>query len=271
MPKSKAPLQLSNPQPAKNVKQKQAGVRPQPKFMPTKRAQLVNDEIYHIILRAVGDSVVFKNEDDYYRGIFSLYEFNSSSPVLILKRRRDRLVYKKRAKRLGSDPSQSIDRRDKFIEILAFCFMSNHIHLVVRQLQENGISNFVKKVSGGYASYLNIKYKRKGHLFNRFKAVHIESDDQLRNVIAYVWCNSISLIEPGYKENGVKDIKKVLKFLFEKYRWSSLWDCVGKENFPSVIEKGYVFKILGDEKKCKKIVDNWVRYKAKDFGDTSLE
>lgn len=239
--------------------------------MPTKRPQLVNDEIYHIILRAVGDDVIFKDENDYFRGIFSLYEFNNSSHVLILKRRRDRLVYKKRAKRMGSDPSQSIDKRDKFVEILAFCFMPNHIHIVVRQLQENGISSFVKKVSGGYASYSNLKYKRKGHLFNRFKAVHIENDNQLRNVMAYVWCNPISLVEPGYKENGVKDIKKVLKFLFEKYRWSSLWDCVDKENFQSVIGKDYVSKVLGDKKKCKEIIENWVKYKAKDFKDIFLE
>jgi len=240
--------------------------------MPTKRPQLINGEIYHIILRAVGDSIIFKNEDDYFRGIFSLYEFNNSQGVVIRERRQQRKKEKvlERANR-GPTPVNLQNKRDKFVEILAFCFMSNHIHIVVRQLQENGISNFVKKVSGGYASYLNIKYKRKGHLFNRFKAIHIMDDSQLRNVMAYVWCNPISLIEPGFKEKGVCNMKKVLNFLLKEYRWSSLWDCVGVQNFPSVIEKDCVINVLGDGNKCKEIIDDWVKYKANNFEDIDLE
>jgi putative transposase len=140
--------------------------------MPTKRTQLINDEIYHVILRAVGNDIIFKDENDYYRGIFSLYEFNNSISVSIQKRRQQRKKEKALTKVLsGSDPDQSIDKRDKLVELLAFCFMPNHIHLIVKQLQESGISNFIKKVGGGYAGYLNIKYKRKGHLFNKFKAI----------------------------------------------------------------------------------------------------
>ena len=59
--------------------------------MPIQRPPLVNNEIYHIVTRGVGDSLIFKNRDDYYRGIFSLYEFNDANQVLIRDRRRDRI------------------------------------------------------------------------------------------------------------------------------------------------------------------------------------
>jgi hypothetical protein len=49
--------------------------------MNNKRPQLVNDEVYHVVIRAVGDTVVFDDEKDFYRGIFSIYEFNTSKYV----------------------------------------------------------------------------------------------------------------------------------------------------------------------------------------------
>ena len=55
-----------------------------------RRAQLVNGEIYHVISRTVGDTVVFNDENDFYRGIFSIYEFNNSKPVNIWLRRQER-------------------------------------------------------------------------------------------------------------------------------------------------------------------------------------
>jgi len=51
--------------------------------MPRKRPELINNEIYHIILRGVGDSLIFKNDNDYFRGIFSIYEFNTIESVTI--------------------------------------------------------------------------------------------------------------------------------------------------------------------------------------------
>ena len=51
--------------------------------MSYKRPKLVSNEIYHIVSRAVGDTVVFEVEKDFYRGIFSIYEFNNKSPVNI--------------------------------------------------------------------------------------------------------------------------------------------------------------------------------------------
>ena len=66
--------------------------------MKYQRPKLVNDEYYHIVVRAVGDTVVFVDESDFFRGIFSIYEFNNSNPTQIWKRRRDRAVEKRKEK-----------------------------------------------------------------------------------------------------------------------------------------------------------------------------
>lgn len=66
--------------------------------MPRRKENFITGEIYHITVHAIGDELIFKDENDYFRGIFSIYEFNNLNPVEICKRRRDRFVEKKREK-----------------------------------------------------------------------------------------------------------------------------------------------------------------------------
>lgn len=222
--------------------------------MPIQRLQLVNNELYHIILRGVGDSLIFKDVNDYYRGVFSIYEFNTSHLIEIRRRREER----KKEKASGS-PTPA-DGRDLLVEILAFCFMPNHIHLLVRQLKENGISQFLQKVGTGYAVYFNKKYNRKGHFFNKFKSVHIGSNDQLKNIFTYIHCNPLSLIEPGFKEKGIEKTREAVKFL-EEYKWSSYQDYIGIKNFPSVTKREFLLNVMDGEQGCRESIENWITYK----------
>ena len=235
--------------------------------MPIKRPQLVNDEIYHIVIRGVGDSLIFKNINDYYRAIFSLYEFNTTGPIEIKKQREKRETIKKRGELF------SADLRDLLVEILTFCFMPNHIHLLVKQIKDRGITQFMRKLGAGYAAYFNKKYNRKGHLFQgRFKAVHIDDDEQLRTVFVYIHANPVSLIEPKWKERGIKNPQKAIKFL-ENYRWSSYQDYLGIKNFPSVTKRDFIPRAMGGGKSCRESVENWIKYKGeiKIFSSIALE
>jgi putative transposase len=222
--------------------------------MPIKRPQLINGEIYHIVVRGVGDSEIFRDEGDYYRAIFSLYEFNTTEPIEIREQRRKRKLVKDAG-------GQSSDTRDLLVEVLAFCFMPNHIHLLIRQLKDGGITQFMRKFGTGYATYFNKKYNRKGHLFQgRFKAVHIRDNEQLKTVFVYIHTNPISLIEPKWKEKGIKNSQKVIKFL-ENYKWSSYSDYVGKKNFPSVTKRDFLLKVMGGSEGCREFVEGWIEYK----------
>jgi len=225
------------------------------------RPVLINNEIYHVVSRAVGDTAIFETEKDFYRGIFSIYEFNNANRVNIWERRRERNTEKKK---LGPT-SLTLQDRDMFVEVLAFSFMPNHLHLILKQLKENGISKFMQKVGTGYANYFNEKYKRQGHLFNKFKAIHIKDDNQLKTTFVYVHANLISMIEPGWKEEGIKNPDKVIEFLENNKRHSYI-DYLGKKGFPSVTQRKFLSEVMGGAEGCKVYVDAWVKHK-KELGD----
>ena len=89
--------------------------------------------------------------------------------------------------------------------------------MLLKQIKNNGISEFIRKVGVGYAGYFNKKYRRKGHLFQgRFKTVHIENNEQLKTVFVYIHTNPIALIESKWKEEGLKAPEKAINFLEKK-------------------------------------------------------
>jgi len=223
--------------------------------MAIERPPLVNNEIYHIVLRGVDDSEIFRDKDDYYRCVFSLFEFNDEKNVSLKQRRKERI----RAKKYGNKDFSA--KRDLLVEILAFCFMPNHIHLLIRQIKDDGITKFMRKFGTGYANYFNKKHNRKGHLFQgRFKAVHIKGDSQLKIVFVYIHTNPIALIDSKWKEEGIKDSQKAIKFI-ENYKWSSYMDYIGKENFPSVTSRDFLLDVFDKKENCREFVNDWIENK----------
>lgn len=127
------------------------------------------------------------------------------------------------------------------------------------------------KLGTGYGGYFNRKYGRQGHLTQkRFTAVHIKTEEQLKIVFVYIHTNPISLIEPKWKELGIKNSEKAIEFI-ENYKWSSYRDYIGKKNFPSVTDREFLLKIMGGEKSCKEFVNDWIKYKGeiREFAEIS--
>lgn len=114
------------------------------------------------------------------------------------------------------------DSVNKLVDMLCFCLMPNHFHLLVRQNQPNGISRFIGQLSNSYTKYFNTKYHRVGPLFQgEFKAVHIETTEQLLHVSRYIHLNPL-----------VSYLTKDLN----TYRWSSYGEYIGS-TFSCVCEK----------------------------------
>jgi len=249
--------------------------------MPYRKEQFVNGEIYHLVVKGINGNEIFKDIDDHYRGVFSIYEFNNAKQVTIRQRRKERMRFKEEMKKITQEFQKvsvdrnplSVDFRDKLVEVLAFCIMPNHLHLLLRQLKEGGIIKFMLKLGAGYGGYFNRKYNHEGHVFQkRFTAVHIKNEEQLKTVFVYIHTNPISLIEPKWKEIGIKNPEKCIQFL-EEYRWSSYLDYIGKKSFPSVSDRDFILRIMGGEEGCKEFVEAWIKYKGKikEFPELSLE
>jgi len=234
------------------------------KRMPIKRPPLVNGEIYHIVVRAVEDSKLFRDEKDYLRKIHNLFEFNDSNPT----KWQYRQYYEN-----GSRDIIKREKRNLLSEILTFCLMPNHIHLLVRQLVDGGISKFMRKIGAGYGIYYNNKYKRSGHIFQgKYRAVHVKSDQQLQTVFVYIHTNPVSLIMPDWKEKGIKDVDRAINFL-ESYKWSSYPDYLQNKNFPSLTSREFLTETIGGVEPCRELVNDWLKYKKElaDFEKVVIE
>lgn len=141
-------------------------------------------EYYHIYNRGVDKRAIFGDIFDVLRFYQSMEEFNVIEPIGSIYENR---FNKKDKTKLGRETSKS----GKLVDIVAYCLNPNHFHFILIPLVENGISEFMKRLLGGYTKFFNTKYKRSGALFQGlFKDVHIDTDEYLMYVSAYVNLNN---------------------------------------------------------------------------------
>ena len=83
----------------------------------------------------------------------------------------------------------------------AYCLMSNHFHLLIREREES-ISDTIKRIASSYVYYFNRKYRRDGHLFKeRFKSEPVNDMAYFTTLLRYIHQNPV---KAGIVEN-VKD------------------------------------------------------------------
>lgn len=69
--------------------------------------------------------------------------------------------------------------------------MPTHFHLLVRQEKDEGIRTSIQRSMSAYSHYYNIKYKKRGSLFeSTFKSVRVESEEQLLHLSRYIHLNA---------------------------------------------------------------------------------
>jgi len=204
-----------------------------------RRVSFENGEYYHIYNRGVEKREVFSCNSDYFRFLKSLKEFNQTDPVASL--------YIK--EKLGVGP---LRKGDELVEIISYCLNLNHFHLILKQLKDGGISEFMKRVSGGYTGYFNFKYKRTGVLFQgRFKSIHVDSSEYLLYLSAYVNGN--------YIVHGIND---------KKWKFSSLNNNDKLSDLKSISDQ---FKDFNDYRKYVYSITEHIREKREEMKKYLLE
>lgn len=176
--------------------------------------------IYHIIMRGINKQNIFEDEEDRDRFIDTL--------------------------RIYKDISK--------FKLYAYCLMTNHIHLLIKE-EEESISQTIKRISSSYVKWYNGKYERCGHLFqDRFKSEVVENEIYLLTVIRYIHQNPVK----AYLVNKV-----------EEYLWSSYQEYLHQslivdkdmilglisENNDKSIEQFIVFNSVSNDDECMDIED----------------
>lgn len=117
--------------------------------------------------------------------------------------------------------------RFKF-KILAYCFMDNHIHLLLKQ-SEIELSRFMAGLQQSYTQYFNSKYQETGHVFEqRFKSfpcsdeayylalvAYIHNNPKKAGIVEdagkYIWSSHIEIINP--REDNLCDINELFELI----------------------------------------------------------
>lgn len=216
--------------------------------------RFVNEGIYHVYNRSVEKREIFVDDQDRFRFIHDLFEFNDEAPAVNLYYKRPLIQsYEAKPRKIEQQ------KRKLLVEILAFVVMPNHFHLLLRQIKENGISNFMHKLGTGYTMYFNQKYERAGSLFQgTYKAVLVNQEAHFIHLPYYIHFNPLDLKFPEWRDREIKNYKQAMKFL-ENYRWSSFLDYIGKKNFPSVTQREFLNEFFEGPENYKKDAMKWLK------------
>lgn len=173
--------------------------------MARRRTPIIPGEIYHVFNRSIARQPIFKTKADYNRALDVLSYYRFYKPSLRFSHY-NRLQIKQRHNFL--DRLLAGDK--KMVLLLAYCIMPNHVHFLIKEMIPGGIRGFMSNFQNSYAKYFNTKNQRSGALFQEmFKAVRIESDEQLLHVCRYIHLNPFS----SYVIAKLEDL--------DNYDWSS--------------------------------------------------
>jgi putative transposase len=213
----------------------------------------MENELFHIMDRGVDKRQVFMDDQDYFRFIHDLYEFNDEKP----SNSTHFMFYNSPSWDIGC-PKLEIRRRkrDCLVKIHAFVLMPNHYHLFISAVVEDGIPKFMKKLNMGYSKYFNEKNERKGALWQgKYKSVPVTGDGHFLYLPYYIHFNPLDLVAPEWRKRNIPNKEKAIEFL-KTYRWSSHLDYLGQKNFPSVTDRSFLLKCFGGTEGYSKAFEN---------------
>ena len=165
--------------------------------MPRQARKKSKTNIYHIMLRGINHQIIFEEREDYERFIKTLARYKTISGY----------------------------------NVYAYCLMSNHIHLLIKEGKEN-LEQIMKRVAGSYVYWYNWKYKRVGHLFqDRFKSEPVETEEYFLTALRYIHQNPI-------KAKVSTDISQ--------YEFSSYTEYL--QDISIIVDKEFVYSIINKAK-----------------------
>lgn len=134
--------------------------------MTSRNPIFLNNNYYHAVNFGIDSKIIFNDKKDIDR-FLSLLQFYS------VKNPPSRFAFRNRpAARNSTNPLIPM------VEILAYCLMPNHFHILLKQKEENGVNIFMSKISNSYIKYYNARQKRSGTLFRgAFKAREIPGEN----------------------------------------------------------------------------------------------
>ena len=120
--------------------------------------------------------------------------------------------------------------QEPLAKIHAFCLHNNHIHLLLEEITEGGISLFMQKIGNGLSGFLNEKYQEFGSPFQGpYKSKTIDNDIYLRYVMTYIHVKNAFEQFPGGYTVATEQFEKAYEWALQ-FPYGSLHDHLGKSD-----------------------------------------
>lgn len=180
--------------------------------MPVRLEPFINNSIYHVFNRTIDGRNIFKDESEctLFLRIIEYYRSNkaktSFSKYKRLPLKTQSLIF----------VEISILKYHR-VELLSYCLMPTHFHLLLRQKTDSGVPRYISDVVNSFTRTFNLKNRRKGPLFlPKFKSVSLVTDEQLIHTSRYIHLNP-------YSNGLINNTSGILN-----YPWSSLDEYMNK-------------------------------------------
>jgi putative transposase len=146
----------------------------------------VEEGLYHVYNRGVEKRIIFMDDQDYSVFLHLLKYY--LSPVEI-----DIHPLSKYIKFSVIKP-KPLSNIEKEVDLIEYCLMPNHFHLILKQHTINGITKLLVRILTTYAMYFNNRYQRIGYLFQGpYRSILIENDAYLLHLSRYIHLNPSEL------------------------------------------------------------------------------
>lgn len=140
--------------------------------------------------------------------------------------------------------------RNPLVKIMTFSLLPNHFHLLLKEIKENGISTFMKRIGTGMGTYFNVKYNEVGRLFQGpYKSKIIDEEIYLKYLSVYIQVKNIFELYPGGYEKAIQEFEKAYEWAI-KYPYGSLADYAGERNSP-IIDKDVLGELFSNSAEYK--------------------
>lgn len=148
-------------------------------------------QIYHVLNKSIAGYQIFNLPRDYERFLRMLDFFSFGKMPM----RFGELTRQIESSKEDFDAALNslTQNKEKRIDLIAYCIMPTHIHLVIKEIRKDGISKFTGDLLNSYSKYFNQKHKRQGPLWSGpFKNVPVETDEQLLHLTRYIHLNPVT-------------------------------------------------------------------------------
>ncbi len=211
--------------------------------MPYRKTPLVVGEVYHVFNRSVAHQPIFLTNGYYQRAYEVISYYGNLNPPIRFSHF-SRLPYS-----IKNQMLESLNKENKkLVKILAFALMPNHVHFLIKEIEENGITTFMRKFQNSFARYFNTKTERSGSLFqSMFKATRILTEEQLIHTTRYIHLNPLtSYILKNFKQ-------------LENYSWTSYPIYIGKSQ-SNLVDKVVILSLFSSINKFIQFTKDQVDY-----------